>query len=126
MFVCLFVCVSAFGRTKTHPVGFEGKPKLAGCQVGNEGMNRFGTPIKETTSWMVFLGVIPTRSLPIAPATWPWVKIQIVPPVNTPIPTKIGSKMGSEFTENPKWDDKTVLTHGPSSFFGGGSTAAQA
>ena len=29
---------------------------------------------------------------------WPWVKSQIVPPVNIPIPTKIGSKMGGEFT----------------------------
>ena len=29
---------------------------------------------------------------------WPWVKIQIVPPVNIPIPTKIGSRMGGEFT----------------------------
>ena len=33
---------------------------------------------------------------------WPWVKIQIVPPVNIPIPTKIGSKMGGAAT--PKWD----------------------
>ena len=39
---------------------------------------------------------------------WPWVKIQIVPPVNIPIPT-IGSKMG-EFTYPQKWDPKTVLT----------------
>ena len=30
--------------------------------------------------------------------TWPWVKIQIAPPVNIPIPTKIDSKMGGEFT----------------------------
>ena len=29
---------------------------------------------------------------------WPWIKIQIVPPVNIPIPTKLGSKMGGEFT----------------------------
>ena len=36
--------------------------------------------------------------------TWPWVKIQIVPPVNIPLPTKIGSKMGGEFTNQPKWD----------------------
>ena len=33
---------------------------------------------------------------------WPWVKSQIVPPVNIPIHTKI-AKMGGEFT-NPKWD----------------------
>ena len=33
-----------------------------------------------------------------------------VPPVNIPIPTKIGSKMGGEFTYQPKWDPKTVLT----------------
>ena len=32
---------------------------------------------------------------------WPWVKVQIVPPVNIPIPTKIGSKMGGAPT--PKW-----------------------
>ena len=32
---------------------------------------------------------------------WPWVKIQIVPPVNIPISTKIGSKMGGAPT--PKW-----------------------
>ena len=32
------------------------------------------------------------------------VKSQIVPPVNIPIPTKIGSKLGGEFAENPpKW-----------------------
>ena len=30
---------------------------------------------------------------------WLWVKIQIVPPVNIPIHTKIGSKMGGEFTK---------------------------
>ena len=35
---------------------------------------------------------------------WPWAKIQIVPPVNIPIPTKIGSKLGGEFTYQPKWD----------------------
>ena len=29
---------------------------------------------------------------------WPWVKIQIVLPVNIPIPPKIGSKRGGEFT----------------------------
>ena len=40
---------------------------------------------------------------------WPWVKIQIVPPVNLQIPTKTGSKMGGEFTYQPKWDPKTVL-----------------
>ena len=28
------------------------------------------------------------------------VKIQIVPPVNIPTPTKIGSKMGGEFTQS--------------------------
>ena len=27
-----------------------------------------------------------------------------VPPVNIPIPTKIGSKMGGEFTYQPKWN----------------------
>ena len=39
------------------------------------------------------------------PKLWPWVKIQIVPPVNIPIPTKIGkmggdlpTKMGSRLT----------------------------
>ena len=32
-----------------------------------------------------------------------------VPPVNIPIPTKLGSKMGGEFTYPPKWDPKTVL-----------------
>ena len=31
--------------------------------------------------------------------------------MNIPIPTKIGSKMGGEFTYQPKWDPKTVLTH---------------
>ena len=34
-----------------------------------------------------------------------------VPPVNIPLPTKIGSQMGGEFTNQPKWDPKTVLTH---------------
>ena len=33
-----------------------------------------------------------------------------VPPVNIPIPTKIGSKMGGEFTHPSKWDPKTVFT----------------
>ena len=33
-----------------------------------------------------------------------------VPPANIPIPTKIGS-MGGEFTNPPKWDPKTVLSH---------------
>ena len=33
-----------------------------------------------------------------------------VPRANIPIPTKIGSKMGGEFTYQPKWDPKTVLT----------------
>ena len=33
-----------------------------------------------------------------------------VPPVNIPIPTKIGSKLGGEFTNQPKWDPTTVLT----------------
>ena len=27
--------------------------------------------------------------------------------MNIPIPTKIGSKMGGEFTYQPKWDPKT-------------------
>ena len=39
---------------------------------------------------------------------WLWVKIQIVPPVNIPIPTKIGSKMGGEFTK--MGSHLTVLT----------------
>ena len=30
-----------------------------------------------------------------------------VPPVHIPIPTKIGSKVGGEFTYQPKWDPKT-------------------
>ena len=34
------------------------------------------------------------------PPIWQWVKIQIVPPVNLPIPTKTGPNMGGEFT-NP-------------------------
>ena len=33
-----------------------------------------------------------------------------VPPLNIPIPTKIGSKTGGEFTYQPKWDPKTVFT----------------
>ena len=42
---------------------------------------------------------------------WPWVKSQIVPPVNIRFnPTTIGSEMGGEFTYQPKWDPKTVLT----------------
>ena len=31
-------------------------------------------------------------------------------PVNIQIPTKLGSKIGGEFTCQPKWDPKTVLT----------------
>ena len=33
-----------------------------------------------------------------------------VPPLNIPILTKIGSKLGGEFTYQPKWDPKTVVT----------------
>ena len=33
---------------------------------------------------------------------WPWVKVQIAPPVNIPLPTKKGSKTGDAPT--PKWD----------------------
>ena len=33
---------------------------------------------------------------------WLWVKIPTVPPVNIPIPTKRGSRMGGAAT--PKWD----------------------
>ena len=53
----------------------------------------------------------PTTTLELVPETkrfmakWPWVKIPY-PPVNIPIPTKIGSKMGGAPT--PKW---LVLTH---------------
>ena len=36
-----------------------------------------------------------------------------VPPVNIPIPTKIPTKMGGEFTYQPKWDPKTALTPKP-------------
>ena len=38
------------------------------------------------------------------PSMWPWVKTQIVPPVNLPIPATIGSKMGGACTYQPKWD----------------------
>ena len=34
-----------------------------------------------------------------------------VPPVNIPIPTKIGSKMGGEFTENPKMESQNGFDH---------------
>ena len=35
-----------------------------------------------------------------------------VPPSGyIPIPTRIGSKMGGEFTHQPKWHPKTLLTH---------------
>ena len=41
---------------------------------------------------------------------WPWVKSQTAPPVNIPIPTKILTKMGGEFT-NPKiWDPILIGT----------------
>ena len=47
-----------------------------------------------------------------------------VPPVNIPIPTKIGSKMGGEFIEKPpKWDPKTVLKTATSPSFGRPSRA---
>ena len=35
-----------------------------------------------------------------------------VPPVNIPIPTKVGSKMGGEFTYRDQNGTKTVLNHG--------------
>ena len=44
------------------------------------------------------------KKLKEACQVWPWVKIQIVPPVNIPLPTKIGSKMGGEFTYQPECD----------------------
>ena len=34
-----------------------------------------------------------------------------VPPVNIPIPAKIGSKMGGEFTYQPKWDPTGFDNH---------------
>ena len=40
---------------------------------------------------------------------WPWVKSP-VPPVNIPIPTKIGSKMGGA-PKTPKWDPIGFDTH---------------
>ena len=46
----------------------------------------------------------------------------IVPPVN-----KIGSKMGCEFTYQPKWDPKTVLGNQPKDrpTWGGSRTASE-
>ena len=45
------------------------------------------------------------------PPKRPWVKIQIVPPVNiNQSPLKWEAEMGGEFTYPPKWDPKTVLT----------------
>ena len=38
---------------------------------------------------------------------WPWVKSQIVPPVNIPIPTKIGSKRGG--APIPTWDHRSQM-----------------
>ena len=35
------------------------------------------------------------------------------PPMTIPIPTKTGSTMGGEFTYQPTWDPKTVLTQQP-------------
>ena len=43
-----------------------------------------------------------------------------ISPVNIPIPTKIGSKMGGEFSPTPKWHPKTVLTHSQISSSGDG------
>ena len=40
----------------------------------------------------------PRSASKVANKPWLMVKIQIVPPVNIPIPTKIGPKMGGEFT----------------------------
>ena len=59
----------------------------------------------------LFVGyMMAAQPLGLPLAAGPWVKIQIAPAVNMPIPTKIGSKMGGEFTYQPKWDPKTVLT----------------
>ena len=44
--------------------------------------------------------------------SWLWVKIQIEPLVNIPIPAKLGSKMGGEFT----YPNMAVLNHGQLSF----------
>ena len=50
-------------------------------------------------------------SRPFAQMTWPWVKSQIVPPVNLRFnPTKIGTKkMGGEFTHQPKIHPPTKM-----------------
>ena len=42
--------------------------------------------------------------------TWPLVKIPYPQRTSDSIPTKIGSTMGGEFTYQPKWDPKAVLT----------------
>ena len=57
-----------------------------------------------------FGAALDTEGLSLMFRIWPWAKIQIVPPVQIPIPTKIGSKMGGEFTYQPKGDPNTVLT----------------
>ena len=48
-------------------------------------------------------------------AKWPWVKTQIVPPVNINQSNhNTRPKMGGEFTHQPNRDPKTVLNHEPS------------
>ena len=42
---------------------------------------------------------------------WPWVKIQIVPPVNIPIPTDIGSKMGGKNSPTPNGNVQNGFDH---------------
>ena len=76
-------------KMKTHPLYMKQSQKL----------RFFGAPPPQSAS----------RSPP-PPHPHMAMRQNPVPPVNIPIPTKISSKLGGEFTYQPKWDPKTVLT----------------
>ena len=59
--------------------------------------------------WLANLSGIPILA-------WPWVKTLYTPDEHPNPTTKIKPKMGGEFTYQPKWDPKTVLTLLPHAF----------
>ena len=79
-------------------------------------MGHFGWPPKGVIPQGVLHKVSRHKALDhmLSRHIWLWVKSQIVPPVNLPIPTKIGSKMGA--APNPQNGIPLVLTHGHLNF----------
>ena len=79
-----------------------GRVRPRPCHQAMSGLPR-RSPIspshKKQTPGVLQLGISKSGDqLNGAKLMWPWVEIQIVPSVNIPTPTKIGPKMGGEFT----------------------------